>query len=346
MLTCNQPCCAFFSRSSGCKPSPAIATNSRAITSITRRFRTEWWYYTGNVRSADGHRYGFELVFFRQGQSRDAAANPSAWRVDDLYLAHLAWTDIDNRRFRYYKRLNRAGPGIAGIRAAEGRIWNGNWEARWDREVQTLTAIADDIRLNLRLTPPLRRSSKARTASASRARARAGIPLRFVSAARRRRHPERRCRDGFRLDGPRVVLEPARRIACAAGTGSASSSTTGPSSCCFNSAGSTARSTRIPPGPTSRATAAPPTCRAPRSSSTRRRGGPARRPARNTRFAGASPFPRCTSSSNAPPRFPTRNWPARTKRHRPIGKERLCTPGRTRGVGYLEMTGYAKPMRL
>jgi len=116
-------------------------------------FRTEWWYYTGNVRSTDGHRYGFELVFFRQGQRRDAPANPSAWRVDDLYLAHLAWTDIDNRRFRYYKRLNRAGPGIAGVHAAEGRIWNGNWEARWDHEVQTLTAIADDIQLSLRLSP-------------------------------------------------------------------------------------------------------------------------------------------------------------------------------------------------
>ena len=116
-------------------------------------FRTEWWYYTGNVRAADGHRYGFELVFFRQGQRRDTAVSPSAWRVDDLYLAHLAWTDIDNRRFRYYKRLNRAGPGIAGIRAAEGRIWNGNWETRWDHQVQTLTAIADDIKLNLRLTP-------------------------------------------------------------------------------------------------------------------------------------------------------------------------------------------------
>jgi predicted secreted hydrolase len=116
-------------------------------------FRTEWWYYTGNVRSADGRRYGFELVFFRQGQSRETAANRSAWRVDDLYLAHLAWTDIDNRRFRFYKRLNRAGPGVAGVNAPEGRIWNGNWEARWDHEVQTLTAIADDIRLTLRLTP-------------------------------------------------------------------------------------------------------------------------------------------------------------------------------------------------
>ncbi len=29
-------------------------------------FRTEWWYYTGNLRSAEGKRFGFELVFFRR----------------------------------------------------------------------------------------------------------------------------------------------------------------------------------------------------------------------------------------------------------------------------------------
>src|SRR5215469_4858324 len=78
-------------------------------------FRTEWWYYTGNVHAANGHRYGFELVFFRQGQRRGPTENPSTWRVDDLYLAHLALTDIDGKSFRYYTRLNRAGPGIAGI---------------------------------------------------------------------------------------------------------------------------------------------------------------------------------------------------------------------------------------
>ena len=77
-------------------------------------YRTEWWYYTGNLRARDGHRYGFELVFFRQGQDRRTDANPSAWRIDDLYVAHLALTDIDSARFRYWKRLNRAGPGIAG----------------------------------------------------------------------------------------------------------------------------------------------------------------------------------------------------------------------------------------
>jgi predicted secreted hydrolase len=123
-------------------------------------FRTEWWYYTGNLRAADGHRYGFELVFFRQGERRGPADNPSAWRVDDLYLAHLAWTDIDGRRFHSYRRLNRAGPGIAGASLEQARVWNGNWEARWDLAAgrQTLTAVADDVRFTLRLAslkPPV-----------------------------------------------------------------------------------------------------------------------------------------------------------------------------------------------
>jgi len=119
-------------------------------------FRTEWWYYTGNLHARDGHRYGFELVFFRS--AKDEAAqdrNPSAWRVDDLYLGHLALTDIDGRRFRYFKRLNRSGPGIAGASLDQARIWNGNWEARWDLAsgAQTLSAVADGIRLTLHLTP-------------------------------------------------------------------------------------------------------------------------------------------------------------------------------------------------
>ena len=123
-------------------------------------FRSEWWYYTGNVHARDGHRYGFELVFFRQGERMGDPANPSVWRIDDLYLAHLALTDIDGRRFRYYQRLNRAGPGVAGARAAEARVWNGNWEAKWDRATgaQTLTAVAEEIRFTLRLTartPPV-----------------------------------------------------------------------------------------------------------------------------------------------------------------------------------------------
>ena len=57
-------------------------------------FQTEWWYYTGNLRAADGHKFGFELTFFRSGVSRDSSKT-SQWDVRDLYVAHFALSDLD-----------------------------------------------------------------------------------------------------------------------------------------------------------------------------------------------------------------------------------------------------------
>src|SRR5579859_5000171 len=97
-------------------------------------FDTEWWYYTGNLTAADGHEFGYELTFFRQAV---APANASSrrvapvWRTGQLYLAHLALSDLTGKRFYYTERLNRAGPGLAGADAATGRVWNGNWQAQW-----------------------------------------------------------------------------------------------------------------------------------------------------------------------------------------------------------------------
>src|SRR2546422_6934786 len=116
-------------------------------------FRTEWWYYTGNLRDTAGKHFGFELVFFRLGKHRGPAENRSAWRIDDLYLAHAALTDVDAKRFYDHQRLSRAGPGIAGASFADGRIWNGNWSVRWQGERQSLDATADEFSFLLALVP-------------------------------------------------------------------------------------------------------------------------------------------------------------------------------------------------
>ena len=61
---------------------------------------------------------GDELVFFRQGERHGAAgkaADKSAWDVQDLYLAHAALTDAHGKKFWYEERLNRPGPGLAGV---------------------------------------------------------------------------------------------------------------------------------------------------------------------------------------------------------------------------------------
>ncbi len=116
-------------------------------------FRTEWWYYTGNLRDAAGKRFGFELVFFRQGERQGPAADRSTWSVGDLYLAHLALTDIDGKHFYYHERLNRAGPGIAGASFAERRVWNGSWSAAWREDRQVLEATADEFHFRLEVRP-------------------------------------------------------------------------------------------------------------------------------------------------------------------------------------------------
>jgi predicted secreted hydrolase len=137
-------------------------------------YQTEWWYYTGNLQTPEGRRFGFELTFFRQGVARRAPAPAGAkperprpgdsapapaekWKVNDIWLAHLALSDLNGGRFYHQERLNRAGPGLAGADLATRRIWNGNWEARFEaatagaQPAQQLQAVADEFTLRLTL---------------------------------------------------------------------------------------------------------------------------------------------------------------------------------------------------
>ena len=114
-------------------------------------YQTEWWYYTGNLRASDGHRFGFELTFFRQGTSRHADSNP--WFVHDLWIAHMALSNIDGQRFHHEERLNRSGPGIAGVEAETQRVWNGNWEEHIGEPKQEIHATADAVGFALQLEP-------------------------------------------------------------------------------------------------------------------------------------------------------------------------------------------------
>jgi predicted secreted hydrolase len=112
-------------------------------------YQTEWWYYTGNVRARDGRRFGFELTFFRQGVARDASAGP--WFVRDVWMAHLALSDVDGQRFYHEERLNRAGPGLAGADAQTGLVWNGNWQARIGEREEELRGVGAQFGLALKV---------------------------------------------------------------------------------------------------------------------------------------------------------------------------------------------------
>jgi predicted secreted hydrolase len=113
-------------------------------------FQTEWWYYTGNLRTAEGRRFGFELTFFRQGTNLTTAdKNAGVWDVRDVWMAHLALSDIQGGQFLHTERLNRAGPGVAGADQKQARVWNGNWQAQWTGDTQKLDAVADRFSFEL-----------------------------------------------------------------------------------------------------------------------------------------------------------------------------------------------------
>ncbi|MEK7350705.1 MAG: lipocalin-like domain-containing protein, partial [Nitrospirota bacterium] len=62
-------------------------------------FRTEWWYYTGQLTAKDGRPFGYELTFFRRGMPREQTKTlPSKWAVSHLYLAHFAISDLSKGR--------------------------------------------------------------------------------------------------------------------------------------------------------------------------------------------------------------------------------------------------------
>lgn len=123
-------------------------------------FRTEWWYYTGNLRGPDGRRFGFELTFFRHALE-PAAPDAGVWEVRDAWLAHFAVSDLDGGRFFHAERLNRQGPGLAGASFDRARVWNGNWQVRWTLDAaapggvasKRLEAVAEGFRVALDLRP-------------------------------------------------------------------------------------------------------------------------------------------------------------------------------------------------
>src|SRR5687768_10694674 len=85
-------------------------------------YRIEWWYYTGNLETVEGRRFGYQLTFFRTGLQR-APKNPSRWAVRDLYTAHFAISDVTNKRFLRFERTHRGGVDWAGV-DEQGRVWN------------------------------------------------------------------------------------------------------------------------------------------------------------------------------------------------------------------------------
>jgi predicted secreted hydrolase len=123
-------------------------------------YRTEWWYYTGNLKDETGGRWGFQLTFFRRqlrpsDTRRDWPEPSSAWRTNQIYLAHAALTDLSARRHVMAERVSREALGLAGAMtdAAGTRIFLNEWETMITPTGHTLRMTDDKFGLALTLVP-------------------------------------------------------------------------------------------------------------------------------------------------------------------------------------------------
>jgi predicted secreted hydrolase len=117
-------------------------------------YAAEWWYYTGNLHTAEGRHFGFQLTFFRFALSPTPAERSSAWATSNIYMAHFALSDSESGTFYAFERFSRAAAGLAGASAQPFRVWLEDWHASSQSPTalpMRLVAAEDTIALDLAL---------------------------------------------------------------------------------------------------------------------------------------------------------------------------------------------------
>ena len=90
-------------------------------------FRQEWWYFTGNLTDPDGRSFGYQLTFFRFSGEKvdDLVGHP--WNPEQIWLAHFAISDEQNKVFYFTSKMSRQGIGLAGSNGEHRRVWVNDW---------------------------------------------------------------------------------------------------------------------------------------------------------------------------------------------------------------------------
>lgn len=115
-------------------------------------YKTEWWYYTGHLKTQAGKRYGYELTFFRIGNDPSVRqSEKSPWNSNNLYATHFALSDENTQTFHYAEKLNRAGLNIAGARSDTYYVWNELWLAEQLGDRMILRANSPDGKQEIHL---------------------------------------------------------------------------------------------------------------------------------------------------------------------------------------------------
>jgi predicted secreted hydrolase len=116
------------------------------------QFRTEWWYLTGWVKKADGTELGIQVTFFRN-RPLLAETNPSKFAPRQLLFAHAALADPANGKLLHDQRAARAGFGLAEAKEGGTDVWIDDWSLRQTDSGYSARIAARDFSYALEFTP-------------------------------------------------------------------------------------------------------------------------------------------------------------------------------------------------
>lgn len=115
-------------------------------------FRTEWWYATGWLRTAQGKALGFQITFFRSRRD-EAGANPSAFAPRELIIAHAAISDPAHGRLWTDQRIARAGFNLAQARQGDTDVRLDDWRLAREEAGYRVAMHGRDFAFELLLAP-------------------------------------------------------------------------------------------------------------------------------------------------------------------------------------------------
>lgn len=111
-------------------------------------FRTEWWYITGQVQDPRGREFGIQITFFRNRPGLQEES-PSRLAPRQLLFAHAAIADPTYGRLRHDQRAARAGLGLAEASTTTTAVHIDGWSLELDSERYRTRIAADTFTMGL-----------------------------------------------------------------------------------------------------------------------------------------------------------------------------------------------------
>ena len=111
-------------------------------------YRQEWWYVTGWLKSARGEDFGFQITFFRTRLNFENS-NPSSFTPRQIILAHAALSDPKHGRLRHDERAARTALDLAGSREGGTNVWVDDWKLELGTDGYKARIPARDFSLDL-----------------------------------------------------------------------------------------------------------------------------------------------------------------------------------------------------